>query len=278
MIAASILTIKHFFDANYPASIWEGSFCDISAFFNCDSSAFALISEIHGVPLGYFGLFVGALVSLGAVFSSASFERTNKTIALFNGLGVVGLFLYSVLYIKSLCLLCAGYYVFALASFGLFWRYGIDNGKQGFISKWFNPSPKHLATYGVVMLAGAYGFARYHDAKKDALTGGTAARIVEQYYGLPEVPTPSVISPYWAVRSTERFEDAPIRVIEYGDFLCPDCVYLYDQLVQLKQEFEGKINVAFQFFPLDAREGQASGGLRSLLYIGLRSEQVHADP
>lgn len=253
MIAASILTIKHFFDANYPASIWQGSFCDISAFFNCDSSAFALISEIRGVPLGYFGLFVGALVSLGAVFPSASFERTNKTIVLFNAIGVVGLFLYSVLYIRSLCLLCVGYYVFALASFGLFWKYGLDKGKQGFISRWFNPSPKHLATYAVVMLAGAYGFALFHETKKDALTGGSAARVVEQYFSLPEVPTPSVISPYWAVRSTERFEDAPIRVIEYGDFLCPDCVYFYDQLVQLKQEFEGKMNVAFQFFPLDAQ-------------------------
>lgn len=253
MIAASILTIKHFFDANYPASIWEGSFCDISAFLNCDSSAFALISQVGGVPLGYFGLFVGALVSLGSVFPTAGFERTNKTIALFNALGVVGLLLYSVLYIRSLCLLCAGYYVFALASFGLFWKYGIDKGRQGFISRWLNPSPKQLGTYGVILLAGAYGFALYHDAKKDAQTGGVATRVVEQYFSLPEVATPSIVSPYWSVRSTEEFEDAPIRIIEYGDFLCSDCLYLYRQLEQLREEFNGKINIAFQFFPLDAQ-------------------------
>ena len=65
MIVASIVTIKHFFDANYPVSIWEGSFCDISAFFNCDSSAFSSISQIGGVPLGYFGMMVGGLVALG---------------------------------------------------------------------------------------------------------------------------------------------------------------------------------------------------------------------
>lgn len=41
MVAASLLTIRHYFAANFPESIFEGSFCDISAFFNCDSSAFS---------------------------------------------------------------------------------------------------------------------------------------------------------------------------------------------------------------------------------------------
>ena len=95
IIIASILTIKHFFDANYPASIWEGSFCDISAFFNCDSSAYSSISAIKGVPMGYFGVLVGGLVSLGALLPSAALERTNKTVALVNLVGVVALLLYS---------------------------------------------------------------------------------------------------------------------------------------------------------------------------------------
>jgi uncharacterized membrane protein len=67
MIAASVLTIEHFFKANFPQSIFEGSFCDISAFFNCDSSAYSSIAHFSGVPMGYLGLFVGALVVLGAV-------------------------------------------------------------------------------------------------------------------------------------------------------------------------------------------------------------------
>jgi uncharacterized membrane protein len=70
MIVASIMTIRHFFLANYPTSIYEGSFCDINAFFNCDSSAYSVISQVAGVPLGYFGLIVGALVAIGALFPS----------------------------------------------------------------------------------------------------------------------------------------------------------------------------------------------------------------
>lgn len=253
MVVASLMTIDHFFSANYPASIWEGSFCDISAFFNCDSSAFASISAIAGVPLGYFGAMVGALVALGAVFPSSALERTNKTISLVNAAGVVVLLLYSVIGMGSLCLLCAGYYVFSFSSLALFWKYGIDNAGPGFFDRWLRPSLKYLAAFAVITLIGAYGVRLYHDARRDAQSGGVAARIVEQFYSLPKVEWPSVISPYWTAKSTECFEDAPIRIVEYGDLLCSDCLFLNEQLVQLKEEFEGKINVAFQFFPLDAQ-------------------------
>ena len=61
MMAFSALTMQHFFAANYPTSIFEGSFCDINAFFNCDSSASSPISAVAGVPIGWFGLMLGAL-------------------------------------------------------------------------------------------------------------------------------------------------------------------------------------------------------------------------
>jgi protein-disulfide isomerase len=78
-------------------------------------------------------------------------------------------------------------------------------------------------------------------------------QIVKQYYELPKVESPSFISPYMTARSSEKFEEAPIQIIEYVDFLCPDCFYLTQQLDRLKEEFTGKINIAFQFFPLDGK-------------------------
>ena len=251
MMVASALTIEHYFSANFPETIWEGSFCDINAFFNCDSSAFSMISQIGGVPLGYLGLVVGALASLGAIFPSQAFERSNKSISLLNFLGVVGLLLFSVFVMGSLCLLCTGYYVFSILSFLLFWRYGIDGTAQGWISKWIRPSPRYLATFAVFTAAGAYGFMEFHAAKEKAQTGGVQAEIVEQYFGLPPVSLPSFLSPVWSVRSTERFEDAPIQIVEYGDLLCPDCKLLAEQVHQLEEEFPGKINVVYQLFPLE---------------------------
>jgi uncharacterized membrane protein len=253
MICSSLLTIHHYFAANFPTSIYEGSICDINDFFNCDSSAYSMISQFGGVPLGYFGLMLGALVCLGALFPSLPFERTNKSIALLNGLGVVALLVYSVVWLGSLCLLCSAYYVSSLISLGLFWRYGVDSGSDSFVGRFGRPSLKHLAVAAVVSGFGAYGFAAFHAAKEDAQSGAVAARVVDQYFSLPLVSLPSIVSPYWVARSTEKFEDAPIRVIEYSDFLCPDCRYLMEQLDRLKVEFNGKINIAFQFFPLDAQ-------------------------
>jgi uncharacterized membrane protein len=248
MVTASIFTIRHFFAANYPESIFAGSVCDINAFFNCDSSAYSNLAQIAGVPLGYFGMAVGALVMLGAVFPSNGIERTNKSIALLNVLGVVALFCYTVFVLGSLCLFCAGFYLFSILSLLVYraYRSGSAGSRLGFL----RPSLRHLVAMAVVTAAGAYGMRLFHEAKKDAQTG-VALRVVNEYYSLPVTHLPSVISPYWSVRSTERFEDAPIQVIEYADPLCPDCLFLAEQLDQLKEEFAGKLNVAFQFFPLD---------------------------
>jgi uncharacterized membrane protein/protein-disulfide isomerase len=243
MIAASFLTIQHFYAANFPDSIYKGSFCDINAFFNCNSSAYAKIAHYQGVPMGWPGLLLGALVVLGALFPSRAFERTNKLLSLFNALGVAALFVYSVFFLKSLCLLCTGYYVFSLFSFFLFWKYGL----KGFPV----PSLKHLTVYAAVFLVGAYGFHLFYGAKQEAQQGGVAARVVKEYYSLEKVADPSFISPFMVAQATERFDDAPIRVIEYGDFRCPDCLFLYEQLNRFKSEYAGKINIAFQFFPLD---------------------------
>jgi len=250
MAAASVMTMDHFFKANYPKTIFAGSFCDISAFFNCDSSAFSEISQVLGVPLGFFGLFMGLLIVLGAVFPSEAFERTNKSLSLLNVLGVVALFLYSVLKLGSLCLLCSGFYLFSIFNFILFAVYGIDHERKSLISRWVRPSPKLVLVFALAAAAGAYGMIEYHDARKAAQTG-TAVNIVKQFYELPKVAWPSVISPYWTAKSTENFEDAPIRIIEYGDLLCSDCLYLNQQFERLKDEFKGQINVAFQFFPLE---------------------------
>jgi uncharacterized membrane protein/protein-disulfide isomerase len=255
MVVFSFLTIRHFFEANYPDSIFAGSFCDISAFFNCNSSAYSSLSVFMDVPLGVPGLVIGVLVMLGAVFPSESFERTNRFVALVNGFGVVALFLLSVFVLGSLCLLCTGYYVASLISLWLFWKFAPGKGEWrpgSNIVRWLHPSLLHLVAFALFGIATSWGFAEYHEARRDAQTGGASARFVRQYFELPEVEWPSAISPFRTASATARFYEAPIQIVEYADLLCSDCRVLYEQLKRLKPEFEGKMNVAFQFFPLDA--------------------------
>lgn len=253
MIGAALLTIHHFFAANFPASIYAGSFCDISSFFNCNSSAYAPVAHVWGVPLGYFGLMLGGLVVLGALFPSERLERTNAFIAALNALGVLSLAVYSVFFYGSLCLYCSVYWLFSLASFALFWIWGAGRETPGRYARFARPSLLVLAVFGVGLGGGAFGSNRFYVAKQQAQSGGEAARVVREFFALPRVSWPSEISPFWSVRSTPRFEDAPIQIVEYGDFLCPDCLILYNQLERLKREFAGRINIAFQHFPLEAK-------------------------
>ena len=195
---------------------------------------------------------MGALVALGALFPSETFERTNGFIALFNVLGVVSLFLYTVFVLGSLCFLCSGYYLFSILSFFLFWKYGLGREKNRILMPDIRPSFKMLVTFAVIAALGGYGMMAFHAAKVDAKQA-VSMRIVKQFYELPEVGDPTFISPYWTIRSTEDFYAAPIRIVEFVDFLCPDCLFLEDQLKRFSEEFPGMMNVAFQFFPLEAK-------------------------
>jgi len=252
VIFSSYLSLRHFFLANFPTSIFDGSFCDVSSFFNCDSSAFSFIAHIFGVPLGYFGIAIGTASFMGILFPSPEFERTNKFINFLNVLGILGLIVISLTVLHSICLLCVSFYIFAFINFFLYYRHGIDAGK-GFFAQHLRPNFRILFGIGLLTLAGAVTMVLYHEAKIESQGGGVSNRIVQQYFNLPQVEPPSIVSPYYIHQSAENFADAPIRIIEYADFQCPDCLKLKNDLDDLKKEFGDKMNIVFQFFPLDAK-------------------------
>jgi len=252
VIASAYLTLRHFFAANFPTSIYDGSFCDISAFFNCDNSAYSFFAKIFDVPLGYFGIAIGLASLMGIIFPSAAFERTNIFLNFFNVLGIAGLMFISIFVLKSICLLCLSFYLFSFINFWLYFRYGIDS-KKGFMRRHLQPNKRFLFGIGLLTLIGALNIYAFHQAKIEAQGGGVADRIVQQYFNLPKVKNPSIISPYYMIQATDNFEDAPIRIIEWGDFQCPDCLKLRNDFEDLKEEFGDKMNIVFQFFPLDGK-------------------------
>jgi predicted DsbA family dithiol-disulfide isomerase len=162
-----------------------------------------------------------------------------------NVVGVVALLSWSVLGLGSLCLLCAIYYVFSFLALWAAWP-----GPPG--ANRFAPNPRVLAVAGAATLAVGLGMSAYHEARVQARSGGDAARVVAQFRSLPVVDPPSVLSPNWIVRSTERFEDAPLRIVAWEDFLCSDCLYLARQIERLKDRYGARMNLVFQHFPLDA--------------------------
>jgi len=255
MTGFSILAIHHFFAANYPVAIFQGEFCDFSKHYNCDNFDYSLLSRIDGVPLAYFGLVLGCVVCLGALFQASAWERTNRFLCLLNTIAASGLLLVATLRLEALCLLLTGYWLFSIFSLIVFYKCS-SAGKPG--GRWkerFTPSPKPLAVIAVITVLGAYGFRAFSHAKEEA----SINLAVQEYFSLAKVKLPSLISPYWTVRSTARFEDAPIQVIEYSDLICDNSFYTEQQLQELEQDFKGKINVVWQFFPLETKCNPVAG-------------------
>jgi uncharacterized membrane protein len=247
MVLFSALRIHHFFEANYQVMYgWRGSVCDVGSWLNCNNFDYSVLAQIGSIPLGYFGLMVGGLVCMGAIFPSAAIDRTNRAVALAN-VGAVGvLCAYSVFGLRSICLWDAGYYLFSVLALVVMWQRIGSNDRDGFRRNWLRPSFKYLATFLVIFSVGAYSVRMLQRAKRQA-------NFVAQYFSLPTVKLPSKISPYRPIQSTANFQDATIRVVEYSDLICDNSKYLNEALQRLNKDFPGKMNVAFQFFPLETK-------------------------
>lgn len=249
MALFSVLAIHHYFAANYPATMFLGEFYDFSMHCNCDSFDYSELSRIGGVPLGYFGLVAGCLVCLAALFPASALERANRTVCLLNIVGASVLLLVASLDLKALCPLLGAYWLCSISSFVVLYQ-SIPGAGQGRLWKEWLPSPlRHLVVIVVITALGAYGVRAYDQARAAA----SVYRTVEEYFSLSRVKLPSLISPYWTARSTARFQDAPVNIIEYSDLICDNSLYVEQQLQRLEQDFKGKINVAWQFFPLEVK-------------------------
>ncbi len=250
MMIVAALTVRHYFGVRFPAALTDAAACQAETFFSCTDSAMAPIAAPLGVPLGVLGFVVGALLLLAAVFPSEPMERTAGDVAWLNAALAVGLVAYSVLGLRSLCLLCTSY-----SALSLLWvavaRPRSQGGRCGAMGRL--PSPLHLAVFGAAVILSGGAARLYGQARAMAQAGGEATTAVRQFFALDTVPEPSAISPYWTIRSTDRFEAAPVRIVEWGDFLCSDCRYFAEELHRLEREFPGRINAAFQFFPLEAK-------------------------
>jgi uncharacterized membrane protein len=247
MVAFAALRIQHFFNSNYEViNGWKGSVCDVSPWLNCNSVDSSVLAQIGSIPLGYFGLMVGGLVCLGALFPSPALERTSRSVVLSNLVAVLLLFSYSAFNLHSFCLWDVGYSLFSILSFMRFRKRVSLPEPASFAKKWLRPSFKHLVTILVIFAVGAYTLRALQRAKRQAT-------FAEQFFSLPTVKLPSKMSPYWVVRSTDRFQDATIRIVEFSDVICDNSKILNEALERLEHDFPGKMNVVFQFFPLETK-------------------------
>jgi predicted DsbA family dithiol-disulfide isomerase/uncharacterized membrane protein len=247
MMVTSALSVQVYYAASYPATVAPTGWCMGGPLFSCDAAALSAVGAVGGIPIGWAGLVLGGAVLLGALLPSVLLERTNRALLMVNAVAVTGLFFYATLALQTLCLLCTAYGGFSLVAAGVFIRW-----RDGEAGDPFMPSPVQAGVVAGLIGLGGWGLAQYDGVIRDRDETVAGIRVVSHFYSLPQVPWPSEISPWRLYSAAEDFEAAPIRIVEFADPLCIDCRVLHEQLRQLEGEFAGRINLAYQFFPLEA--------------------------
>lgn len=242
MMGVSVYLTSHYYEAVYPEGLaGPKTLCDISSFFNCDTATFSKISNIAGVPISYFGIVVGLLFSITALMPSAALERTSSAVSKVNFLGCVVLFFFSLFVLGSLCPFCTAYYVLSGVAAWLLWKDGLNT--------WV-PDVKTSALWGVLLLIGAGAFYSI-SAKKSENMSKMSESVVKQYRALADLGEPDQESPYKIHMATEKWMDAPIRMVIFSDFECPFCKVVSEQIPDFIRRYKNQINIQYMFYPLD---------------------------
>lgn len=243
MIFVSIYLTSHFYDAYFPSGIDSAndSLCSGTGFWGCNKATTSALGHIFYIPTSFFGIIIGLIGIIGAIFPSEKMEANNKLIIYANAIGCVGLLFYSLLILSGLCQFCTIYYLLSFGTAFLYYKYSEVKPM---------PAPVIAGSFALLIILPGIYMNSYFKGKQEKQSS-LSNQYVEQFKSLQDLGTPIYESPYKINKATEKFEDAPVRISIFSDFQCPFCQSVSNQIPQLLKGFEDKINIQYYFYPLD---------------------------
>lgn len=242
MVGVSVYLTSHFYEAHFPKGFnSDNSLCEISAFWGCAKASTSALGSLFYVPTSFFGVIVGLIGVMGAIFPSESSEKFTKFVFSLNAVGCFILLIYSLIALKGLCPFCTVYYALSFLAVFVFYK---NSTTQPF------PEAKHIIVYFIVTLIPSILMYNYY-VNTMTTQSSLSGQYITQYDTLAAPGDPAVESPFKIHMSTEKFADAPLRITVFSDFECPFCKVVSNQMKPLIAEFDGKINIQYLFYPLD---------------------------
>ena len=237
-----------------------GAACGASgSIFNCHAVTASSFGSIFGVPLSLWGL-IGYLATLGLSFIAWQFaEWSQKALAAVAAAAVVFLTLDTVLavvmvtQIRYLCALClATYAINALLAFTAVRGAAKPLGellRPSTLTAWL-PQPRVAVVWIVwgIVVTGALGALAVNAATTFVAQGDPAAlrKQIAQF-----VQQQQPVSVETAGDPTIGAPSAPIRMVEFSDFLCPMCQRAWKLTPILLAGRRQEVRFTLKHFPLD---------------------------
>lgn len=236
MIGFSLYLNQHYFDLRFPNGLESKSLCNVNQFFNCDKTTLSIAGNLFGVPIALFGALIGLFTMVGLFIKNSDYERTIYFTLTVNFIGCILLFAFSLFVLKGLCPFCTLYYIVSALTFFYFFKK----------SPTLSPAPGYLAAFAVVVLI-VSGVVKMNIDSKSKLQNDVAQDLIKQYYSLPNLGNPTVVSDF----KIASVNEAPIKMVIFSDFECPACKALSDLVSKIATRYEGKIDIQYFYYPLD---------------------------
>jgi protein-disulfide isomerase/uncharacterized membrane protein len=236
MIGFSAYLAQHYFELRFPTGLASKSLCNLDQFFNCDKTTLSSLGNIAGVPIAFFGALIGIFTMAGLVFKNKDYERTIFFILAVNFIGCIFLFSYSLFILKGLCPFCTLYYIVSGATLYYFYRK----------SESAKPSIGYLALFAAIVISLSF-LVKMNVDSKEQNQSAIGADSIKQFYSLPDLGTPKIISDFKIATAL----NAPIKMVIFSDFECPACKALSEIVPLLTNRYIGKIDIQYFYYPLD---------------------------
>lgn len=245
-----------------------GSFCHISAKFDCEAVIGSKWSSFLGVSLASYGLVFYISLFFLAIVSGTNRLVSNQTAGrlfflagIISSIGSVALFIVSEVSIGALCLMCITMYLVNFLIFLRSWNLAdqepifnrlkgavfsvlrfpgllVGIGNKGSVASWIAAWASVLIGIPIayiIFFPPIYLFARPASGPSKTTQVSIASKLDGSAFG-----------DYY-----KGSLSAPIEIVEFADFECPGCRRMYVFLEDFLKAYEGKYRLVFRNYPLD---------------------------
>lgn len=243
MIFVSTYLTSHFYETYFPSGLKSASdsLCSGTGFWGCNKATTSALGHIFYIPTSFFGVVIGIVGIIGAIFPSPQMEANNKLIIYANAAGCVGLLLYSIIGLGGLCQFCSIYYLLSFGAAYLYFRYSELPIKV---------SPMISGMFALVIILPGIYMNSYFKGKQEK-QNSLSSQYVKQFQSLEDLGNPAFESPFKINKAFDNNNDAPVVISIFSDFQCPFCEVVSSQVPDILRGFEDKINIQYYFYPLD---------------------------
>jgi predicted DsbA family dithiol-disulfide isomerase/uncharacterized membrane protein len=245
----------------------EASGCSINEFINCDVAHGSSYALFLGIPVAWWGFLFYLWAGLASVYALFTSNKNNAAAAVASvwvlSLGAVLFSVYKAINLYQLgvvCIVCVGMYAVNIGIAVLVpFAFGLSPGKMGsFLVDYikgffgqdsnleFSPNPRLIGLLIVAIFGfGFIGMKNYTDENFQR-PDIDIDNFMRAHYRQPAVEVNvNPDTPVWGN------PDAPVTIVEFGDFQCPSCQQAAFHLRPSLFEFHDDVRLYYMHYPLD---------------------------